>query len=284
MENSWEPVKRFWRRHSLPLTMALALAFGLVLASYLVPQPVIGTLDLKAEINSAFAEDFSEQVRFARENPEIKAVVVRVNSPGGEAAASEDLYLSLLELGKVKPVVVEVEQIAASGAYYASVAANYVVAKPSSDIGGVGVISSLPEPEEVGENKIITGPFKGQRTGKRHYARQVELIKESFLNAVVEQRQGRLKLPKEVIAEAQVYKGMEAVKYGLVDEIGSGIRALEKAAELAGIVHYRVRDVSEWMGKKKQGVQVVLFVDENQLSPKTNTVPANYFLYVEHEG
>ena len=119
----------------------LPLALGLFFAPKIIPKPQIGIIRLGGEINGFSAFQVLEQFAYARDNQEVKAVLLMINSPGGLATASEELYLGILNARQEMPVVSSVDAVAGSGGYYAAAATNEIYAKPASVVGSVGVIT-----------------------------------------------------------------------------------------------------------------------------------------------
>ncbi len=115
-----------------------ALIIGILL-SLLIPKPVIGVIRLNDAIYAQTANDLIAQITYAREHPEVRAVVLVLDSPGGTVVDTEAVYMELSRLRQSKPVVTWVSGMAASGAYYLSSGTDYVVAVPSSEVGNVGV-------------------------------------------------------------------------------------------------------------------------------------------------
>jgi protease IV len=145
-------------------------------------------------------------------------------------------------------VVVMIEGMAASGAYYLAAGGDYVYSKPSSYVGNIGVISTLPEKPAVFEETYSTGPYKLWGSPRETVVREMEVLKQGFLRAVQLGRGSALKAPPEVILRGQIYSGSEALKLGLVDGMGAQSQAFEKAAQLAHIAHYEVTDLRPLSG------------------------------------
>ena len=112
------------------LIILVPLVIGVFLANRLLPRPQIGVVRLSYDIGSLSTYEIAEQLRFARDNPSIKGVVVIINSPGGSAAFSEELFLDVLDTRRELPVVASIDLVAASGAYYMAAAADEIYAKP----------------------------------------------------------------------------------------------------------------------------------------------------------
>ncbi len=229
------------------LWLALPLVIGILIASF-IPQPVIGIIRLEDAIYSYTAQDMITQINYAMEQPEVRAVVLVFDSPGGTVVDTESVYMELAKLRAKKPVVTAVNGMAASGAYYLSVNTDYIYAKPSSLVGNIGVISYLPPIPFIFEEIISTGPYKLWGSSRDSDMRQADLLKEGFLEAVLLGRGDRIKAPTEVIVSGQIWLGSEAVRLGIADQIGTENDAIEKAAELAGVANYETADLRELSG------------------------------------
>ncbi|MFH1774776.1 MAG: S49 family peptidase [Methanobacteriota archaeon] len=264
-----------------------ALIIGYIIFNALVTQPKVGVITISGTIGDEermggiTAREVASMLRYAKGERSIKAVVLEMNSPGGLASASEEIYMSALDLKKEKPLVASINGIGASGAYYAAVASNYIYAKPTSIVGSVGVVTKLPTPERLDEDTLITGPFKEMGASRRDWAYQTQMVGETFLQAVMLQRNDKLKISREELARGEVYIGTLALRYGLIDEIGSTGDAIEKAAQLAGIANYKVMDIAKEMNLTRAAMPFL--VNETLLRSPTNTAPINYYIYMEFE-
>jgi protease-4 len=191
-------------------------------------------------------EEMMSQLDEAESNPIVKAILIRVNSPGGSAAASQEIYE---ELKKVeKPVVVSVSETCASGAYYISTAADRIIANRSSSVGSIGVITKIPNFEGLFEQlgieyvTIKQGEFKDVGSIDRPITEeeasmleaQLKEIYEQFISDVADSRGMDISDVRE-LATGWVFLGTEALDLGLIDEIGNYKDAIEIAAELGGI-------------------------------------------------
>ena len=250
-------MRRFFRsRGVISLAFVLLVAVGIGLGfggfSYLLPgAPKIALV--RAEDVFLFgqsARDIAEMLHMA-EDRSIKGVVIVLDSPGGTAADSEDLAIQVLELRKKKPVVVSIGGIAASGGYLLSVVGDYVVAKPTSFVGNVGVILFAPSEFPPFEDIITTGPYKLTGGSAQTYLRMMEAAKEAFLKTVITQRGGKLKISKEEISTGRLWVGTEAVQNGLVDHVGSTTDAARIAAQLAGLRRFETVDLLEELQKSR---------------------------------
>jgi len=136
-----DPYKRGLRRWLAWIFLPLLVGLGL---AALVPRPIVGLIYLQEAIHAFSSRDMIAQIHFARDHPEVRAVVLVLDSPGGTVVDTEAVYLELAGLRERKPVVTMAQGLAASGAYYLSVGTDYIFAGPSSLVGNVGVISQLP--------------------------------------------------------------------------------------------------------------------------------------------
>lgn len=221
------------------VVVVLPLVLGFYLAPKVAPQPKIGLVRLSTDINDVSAYEIGQQLAYAREHNDIKGLVLILNSPGGDAAYSEELYLDILNTRKTLPVVSTIDLLAASGAYYMAVATDFIYAKPTSSVGSVGVIASLPGQVYIEEELLTTGPYKAFGGTRDDAIRQIERAKFAFLQAVQTGRGDRLKIPLDVLSRAQIYTGVQALEQGMIDGLISDQEAIDKAAELAGISNYK---------------------------------------------
>jgi len=219
-----------------------ALVLG-VLISLLIRKPVIGVIRLNDAINATTAKDLITQITYAREHAEVRAVVLILDSPGGTVVDTEAVYMELSRLRAEKPVVTWVSGMAASGAYYLSSGTDYVVAVPSSEVGNVGVIGYLPSSPIILEDVISTGPYKLWGSPRDTTIREIEMLKQGFYQAVKLGRGDRLKIGPDVLLRGQIWPGSEALRLGLIDQLGSETDAYNQAAGRAHIWNYNLKDL-----------------------------------------
>jgi protease-4 len=204
--------------------------------------------------NSIGSERISKALRQARLDDKVKAVVLRVNSPGGSSLASDVIWREVMLTKKVKPIIVSMGDLAASGGYYISCAADSIIAEPNTITGSIGIFAILPNMQKFFNNKLgIT--FDGVKTGKyadlgnvsRPLTPEEKAILQSqvnhgyddFTKAVAD---GRHKTQAYInsIGQGRVWTGTQAVKLGLVDRLGNINDAVLSAAKKAGIKHYNL--------------------------------------------
>ncbi len=208
------------------------------------PNPLTGGSEILG------SDTFIRTMRKVREDESVKSVVLRIDSPGGSASAGDEMWDAVFETQKVKPVIVSMGGLAASGGYYIAAPAEYIVAAPSTITGSIGVFAMMLNPVDFFENKIgihfdvvKTGPYadmfgmtrKLSDRDKDIIGRSVDQTYDTFINKVAD---GRDMTPSQVdeIAQGRVWSGTDALKVGLVDSLGSLEDAVLIAAERAEIV------------------------------------------------
>lgn len=216
----------------------------------------VAVIQLDGAITSAPQDYFTtagitpERVRSlldqADANPAVKALVVRVNSPGGSVVASDEIYNAFRAYKK--PVVISMGDTAASGGFYIACGGDYMMAHPDTLTGSIGVISQFFNAEELldkvgveavvitsGEFKDIGSLYRDMTEEEREIWRGIlDQVYEDFVTVVAEARD----LPREdvrEVADGRVFTGQQALEMGLVDGIGTRQAAIDKAAELGGL-------------------------------------------------
>jgi protease IV len=189
-----------------------------------------------------------ELARRLRESRRVPAVVLDIDSPGGSATGSDDLFLALERLAARKPLVAAIRGTGASGAYLAAVAAQRIVANPTAIVGSIGVINVGPRLPRlldrigVGVSEHTAGRLKGmgapwrEESGEEAEKEQaiVDAIYESFVARVAQGRGLPVERARE-LATGEIWLGRQALELGVVDEIGDLERAIEIAASIAGV-------------------------------------------------
>lgn len=269
----------------LLLIIVVPLAAGLYLAPRIVLKPQVGVVRLNYDIFSETTFQITEQLAHARNDPAVKAVVLIINSPGGSAAYSEELYLDVLQTRETMPVVASVELVAASGAYYMAAAADEIYAKPTSNVGSIGVISFLPGEVFIEEQVLTTGPYKAFGGTRDGTIRQIERAKFSFLEAIENGRGEALTIDPDFLPRAEIYTGVQALEFGLVDELGSNDEAIRRAAALAGLRDYDVVELFPIVFAD-EGYSPVTYrppaIDAERLwAPPTDLPPGLYYRHIE---
>jgi len=194
------------------------------------------------------SKDAVDEIKEYTKDKSIKAIVLRVDSPGGAVAPSQEIYEEVKKAVAKKKVVVSMGSVAASGGYYISVPATRIIANPGTLTGSIGVIMELPNIEGLmnkigvrteviksGEHKDIASVFRTLRKEEREILQGVmDNVHEQFMKAVSEKRKISMEELK-TIADGRIFTGEQAKAHRLVDELGTLEDAIKTAAELAGI-------------------------------------------------
>lgn len=204
-------------------------------------------------MGGAGSEEIIRQLKKARADDSIKAIVLRINSPGGSAAGAQEIYREIMKIRNSKKskkyIVASMGDVAASGGYYIASAADKIVADPATLTGSIGVISQSLVFEElmkkVGVEAVTvkSGPFKDMGSGFREPRPEERKLMQTAIDDVYVQfvkdvAAGREKLSEEQVrklADGRIYTGSQAKQKGLVDELGNLEDAVKAAAEAAGI-------------------------------------------------
>jgi protease-4 len=203
------------------------------------------------------SDRLAETIERVRKNDQIKAVVLRVNSPGGDALASDVIWREMNLLKDEKPVIVSMGDVAASGGYWISCASDKIIADPTTLTGSIGVFGVIPNIGGFMENKIGMS-FDHVKTNENagfpsilrplnDYERMVleskiENIYSLFLDRVSENRNMSAEAVDE-IGEGRVWSGIDAKRLGLIDDFGGLCDAVELAGEIAGLSEYRILEL-----------------------------------------
>jgi protease-4 len=210
----------------------------------------VAVLEIEGEIIDS--RDTIENLHDYADAHGVRAIIVRINSPGGAVAPSQEIFSEILKVRKEsgKPIVASMNSVAASGGYYIAAACDSIVANPGTITGSIGVISQWFNMEELvrwakmkpetltsGRMKDAGSPFRAISPEEREYLqRVVTQLHEQFVSAVAEGRHGKLTRDEvRKLADGRIYTGEEARRLKLVDEIGNFDRAVEVAAGLAGM-------------------------------------------------
>lgn len=219
----------------------------------IVDAPVSGT---SLSQHNIVGKDVCKDLKELMDDDGVKAVVIRVNSGGGSAFASEQMWHQIMELKKVKPVVVSMGGYAASGGYYMSVPANWIVAEPTTITGSIGIFGMFPDFSGLASEKLGI-KFDEVKTNKNgtflspmrpltpDEMRMLQVYIDRGYNTFKDRvAQGRKLTMQQVetIAQGHVYTGEDALKIKLVDELGGLDKAVQKAVQLAKIKDYYTKN------------------------------------------
>ncbi len=220
----------------------------------------VGTIGSgEGDDESIGSDRISQALRKARTDSSIKAIVLRVNSPGGSALASDVIWREMALAKKTKPVVVSMGDVAASGGYYISCVADTIVAEPNTITGSIGVFGLLFNTQNLFNHKLgitfdtvktnkfadlgsMTRPLNAAE--KEIIQQQVERIYDTFLSHVSEGRK-MSKADVDSIGQGRVWSGTDAKRLGLVDVLGGVDKAIEIAAGMAKLDSYRTISLPE---------------------------------------
>jgi protease-4 len=239
--------------------------------------PVQGIIytDTQTEWGTSMVDDIKNALRTASDDDQVKAVVLAVNSPGGEVTAADIIYHEVLQVQKKKPVVVAMTSLAASGAYYIACAADWIVANETTFTGSIGVIIQSLNYEglfdKVGLDAVVfkSGKFKDMLSGSRpitpeeqaYVEGMVMQVYERFLGIVARARQLPAGGLRETFADGRIITGQDAMAAGLVDQLGYVEDAYDKARALAGapdagVIRYQsginLQRLLRWLGAGAQ--------------------------------
>lgn len=270
-----------WDQNKLFFFLILPFLAGLVLSSF-IPRPVIGTITMVKAIDDSETDRVINQIRYAETHPEIRAVVLIQDCPGGTINGTELIYLELLKLRQSKPVVTMVEGLSASGSFYILSGTDYIFANPSSMVGNVGVVGTIPSKPRVYEDEYSTGPYKLWGWPQDTYIRLMDMMKSSFLQAVLNGRGQNLKVTPERILRGEIYSANDALRLGLIDALGPLGDAIDKAGDMAHISHYDLADLGEKTSARTSTASTTTFfeLDEKGNSTGKPRVPGLYYLYI----
>ena len=217
--------------------------------------------EIKEDITGGFAQEsaitskqMTKDLQELREDDDVKAVVLRVNSPGGSAYASEQIWREVQLLSKEKPVIVSMGALAASGGYYISCGANKIFAEPTTLTGSIGIFGMIPDATELLTDKLGVS-FDVLKTnahsdfgamGRPLNGSECRLM-QAYINQGYELFTGRVAQGRKIsqdsvkaVAEGRVWTGEQAMKIGLVDKLGNLNDAIAAAAKAAKIEKYSV--------------------------------------------
>jgi protease-4 len=241
------------------------------------------------------SETISEAIREARLDENVKAIVLRVNSPGGSAMASDVMWREVVLAKQAKPVIVSMGNVAASGGYYISCAADKIVADEKTITGSIGVFGVIPNAQGLMNNKLgitfdrvktnkhsdLMSVFKPLTAEERDIIQiGVEKIYDDFITKVAEGR-GMTKEEVDAIGQGRVWTGLDAIKIGLVDEIGGLERAIEIAKTSANLENYDVVDYPKRKDPFEEIMEELTSNIETKILTKTLGTEYKYYKKVQ---
>ncbi|MCD6548932.1 MAG: signal peptide peptidase SppA, partial [Thermodesulfobacterium sp.] len=222
-------------------------------------KPQIGVLQIKGVILES--EEYLMAIKEMAKKDSIKAIVVRIDSPGGSVGASQEIFEELKKTRRIKPVVVSMGSVAASGGFYVALGGEKIFASPGTITGSIGVVLELPNIEKllkkigVETETIKSGAYKD--TGsiyrpltpeeRKYLVQKVKLIHDQFIRTISEERKISLEKVKE-IADGRIFTGEEALALGLIDKLGNFWDAVEEAKKMAKITEAKLVFMPEKKG------------------------------------
>jgi protease-4 len=200
----------------------------------------IAVVDIKGVITSS--RGIVEQIERLKENNDVKAIILRINSPGGGVGPSQEIYR------EKKKIIASMESVAASGGYYVACASDVIVANPGTITGSIGVVMEFSNVEDLlkkiglrsyviksGKHKDIGSPLRNMTSEEKAILQGViDSVHDQFVRAVAEGRDMEERRVRQ-IADGRIFSGEQAKDLGLVDRLGSLQDAIEIAAEMIGI-------------------------------------------------
>jgi protease IV len=237
----------------------------------------IGVVEVRGAISNS--QETVKAIKDFRRNENVKAILVRVESPGGGIGPSQEIYRELRRTIQQKPVVTSMGSIAASGGYYIAAGSTHIVANPGTITGSIGVISYFPHLREVfdkigfGYTIIKSGQYKdignpGRDMTPEERALLQGTIDEAFRQFVVDVATGR-NLPEEKVrevADGRIIMGQNALQFGLVDELGNFEDAVNAAALLG-----KIEGEPQLVYAKKKRASLVDLLIGSDVSEKVNS-------------
>jgi len=242
-------------------------------------------------------ETMNKALQSAREDRNIKAVVLRINSPGGSALTSDLIWREVEKTAKEKPVVVSISDVAASGGYYIATPATYIIAQPTSITGSIGVFGTLPNASELAEQWGVSSytlsthersatysPLRPlSDTFRAELTEGIEQTYQTFLERVASGRSMSIE-SVDAIAQGRVYLAPKALELGLVDEIGTLDDAINKAAELAAIDEFKLREYPRYKSDFERLLGDLPATSLSIISSKLPSIVSDYLIFWETVG
>ncbi|KPK23998.1 MAG: hypothetical protein AMJ61_14485 [Desulfobacterales bacterium SG8_35_2] len=206
----------------------------------------VGIIELKGLMVSS--EQILKDLRKFRNNPDVKSIVLRIESPGGAVGAAQEIYREVKRTSGQKPVVASMGSIGASGGYYAALGADNIIANPGTMTGSIGVIVKFPNLEGLFEKigykseVIKSGPLKDVGASDRPLSEEERILMQDLIdnvyNQFVRDIAAARDMPEETISEladGRIFTGEQALAVGLIDNLGNFTDAIVLAAELGGL-------------------------------------------------
>lgn len=251
-----------------------------------------GSINNGDKYSEIYSDKYIEYIKDLQDDKKVKAVVLRINSPGGSANASDEILFELQQLKKKKPLVVSFGDYAASGGYYIAMAADKIYSEPNTLTGSIGVFGVLPYFKELANRNGVRSDIVATNANAAYYSslngltpygvnlmtRSVEGTYKRFVHFVTQNRKKSFE-DIDAIGGGRVWSGTRAKQIGLVDELGSLEDAVKFAAQKAGLKSYKV---SSYPKKKTAFEQIFEDLNEDDISArviKNKIGKANYEIF-----
>lgn len=237
-----------------------------------------GTIAPGDDYEDIHSETYIEEIRKLQKDDDVKAVVLRVNSPGGAAVAADEILFELQQLKAKKPLMVSFGDYAASGGYYIAMAGDKIFSGPNTLTGSIGVFGTVPNFKGLAEKNGVTSDVVKTNANANFYSmidglspgaltmmtKNVEQTYRRFVGFVMQNRKKSFE-EIDAIGGGRVWSGTRAKQIGLVDELGTLQDAINAAAAKAGIKNY---EVVSYPKKKSKFEQLFKDMDEDEISAK----------------
>ncbi|QQV01633.1 MULTISPECIES: signal peptide peptidase SppA [Chryseobacterium] len=237
-----------------------------------------GSINSGDEYNQIYSEKYIKYIKELQEDKKVKAVVLRINSPGGSANASDEILFELQQLKKKKPLIVSFGDYAASGGYYIAMAADKIYSEPNTLTGSIGVFGVLPYFKDIANKNGVRSDIVATNANSAYYSslhgltpygvnlmtRSVEGTYKRFVHFVTQNRNKTFEQVDNV-GGGRVWSGTRAKEIGLVDELGSLQDAVKFAAQKANLKSYKV---SSYPKEVSAFEQIFSNMNEDDISAK----------------
>jgi len=250
-------------------------------------------VDGEGDEESIGGDKYARIFRKLRNDDKVKAVVVRVNSGGGSASASDIMWRELKLTKLKKPVIVSMGDVAASGGYYMSCMANKIFAEPNTLTGSIGVFGLIPNMQKFFENKlgvtfdeVSTGEMSNMMSTTKPFNEKEKAAMQGFIDRIYQQflqrvAEGRGKTTEQIneIAQGRVWSGNDALRNGLVDELGGLNDAIAFAAKKSNISKYQVEAYPKAKNKLEAFLEKMSGTDEESKKTILKTALGDSYQY-----
>jgi protease-4 len=252
----------------------------------------VGIIDLRGLIVSS--EQVLKHLTEFRNNPEVKSIVLRIESPGGAVGAAQEIHEEVKRTNEVKPVIASMGSMGASGGYYAALGAENIIANPGTMTGSIGVIVKFPNLEGLFEKigykseVIKSGPLKDIGASNRAITEDERRLMQDLIDNVYNQfvrdiAEARA-LPVETVSEladGRIYTGEQAFEVGLIDSLGNFTDAITLAADMGGLDTENPRLIYP---KQDRKFSILSLLTNAEQSLVENFVPMYPILSFEWQG